>query len=146
MSKEILSEQNIVLNQASESKMEAIERAGKLLLKGGYVTPKYIDGMREKESKFTTYIGNGIAIPHAVNEYKKEILESGIVLIQYPQGVDFGKGNTAYVVIGIAGKGDEHLNILTKIALTVNDERNVERLRTAKSAAEVLSIIEEGML
>ena len=146
MNKEILSEQNIVLNQASESKMEAIERAGKLLLKGGYVTPKYIDGMREKESKFTTYIGNGIAIPHAVNEYKKEILESGIVLIQYPQGVDFGKGNTAYVVIGIAGKGDEHLNILTKIALTVNDERNVERLRTAKSAAEVLSIIEEGML
>ena len=68
MNKEILSEQNIVLNQASESKMEAIERAGKLLLKGGYVTPKYIDGMREKESKFTTYIGNGIAIPHAVNE------------------------------------------------------------------------------
>lgn len=146
MSKEILSEQNIVLNQKSESKMEAIERAGKLLVKGGYVTPKYIDGMREKESKFTTYIGNGIAIPHAVNEYKKEILESGIVLIQYPQGVDFGKGNTAYVVIGIAGKGDEHMSILTKIALTVNDERNVERLRTAKSAAEVLSIIEEGML
>ena len=146
MSKEILSAQNIVLHQASESKAEAIERAGNLLVNGGYVTPKYIDGMKEREEKFTTYIGNGIAIPHGVNEYKSEILETGIVLIQYPDGVDFGKGNTAYVVIGIAGKGDEHLNILTKIALTVSDEKNVERLRTAKTEQEILAIIEEGIL
>lgn len=146
MSRQVLSKQNIILNQKSESKNEAIERVGNLLVKSGCVTPKYIDGMKERENKFTTYIGNGIAIPHGVNEYKKEILETGLVIVQYPDGVDFGKGNTAYVVIGIAGKGDEHLDILTKIALTVQDEKNVERLRRAKSADEILSIIEEGVM
>lgn len=146
MSRQVLSKQNIILNQKSESKNEAIERVGNLLVKSGCVTPKYIDGMKERENRFTTYIGNGIAIPHGVNEYKKEILETGLVIVQYPDGVDFGKGNTAYVVIGIAGKGDEHLDILTKIALTVQDEKNVERLRRAKSADEILSIIEEGVL
>lgn len=146
MSRQILSKENILLNQKSESKNEAIERAGDLLVKSGCVTPKYIEGMKERESRFTTYIGNGIAIPHGVNEYKEEILETGLVILQYPDGVDFGRGNTAYVVIGIAGKGDEHLEILTKIALTVQDEKNVERLRCAKSADEILSIIEEGVM
>ncbi|XOQ43637.1 MAG: Mannitol-specific phosphotransferase enzyme IIA component [Clostridium sp.] len=146
MSKEVLKLENIILNQKTETKQEAIERVGNMLVNSGYVTPKYIDGMKERENKFTTYIGNGIAIPHGVNEYKDEILETGIVIVQYPDGVDFGNGNTAYLVIGIAGKGDEHLEILTKIALTVQDQKNVERLRYADSAQEILSIIEEGVM
>ncbi|MCI1966952.1 MAG: PTS sugar transporter subunit IIA [Oscillospiraceae bacterium] len=146
MAKEILATKNIILNQQSETKQEAIERVGNMLVKSGYANPKYIDGMKEREAKFTTYIGNGIAIPHGVNEYKKEILETGLVIVQYPNGVDFGKGNTAYLVIGIAGKGEEHLQILTKIALTVQDQKNVERLRYAKTAQEILSIIEEGVM
>lgn len=146
MDKNILKPKNIILNQRSESKDKAIERAGNLLVSDHYVTPKYIQGMKERENKFTTYIGNGIAIPHGVNEYKKEIMATGIVIIQYPDGVDFGSGNTAYLVIGIAGVGDEHMDILMKLALTVQDEENVERLRTAKSQEEILSIIEEGVM
>lgn len=79
-----------------------------------------------------------------MNEYKKEILETGIVIAQYPNGVDFGEGNTAYIVIGIAGKGDEHMEILSKIALTIQYEENVERLRKAKTPEEIMEIIEEG--
>lgn len=146
MAKDILTVQNIILKQKSETKYEAIERVGHMLVDSGYVTSKYIDGMREREEKFTTYIGNGIAIPHGVNEYKQEILKTGLVFVQYPDGVDFGKGNTAYLVIGIAGKGDEHLEILTKIALTVQDKKNVERLRYASTPQEILSIIEEGVM
>ncbi|MVB09975.1 Mannitol-specific phosphotransferase enzyme IIA component [Caprobacter fermentans] len=146
MAKEILTTQNIILKQKPETKWEAIERVGGMLVNSGYVTPKYLDGMKEREEKFTTYIGNGIAIPHGVNEYKNEIMETGLVIVQYPDGVDFGKGNTAYIVIGIAGKGDEHLEILTKIALTVQDKGNVERLRFAETAREILSIIEEGVM
>lgn len=146
MSKQVLAKENIKLKVGSENKNEAIERVGNILLSGGYVTPQYIDGMKAREAKFTTYIGNGIAIPHGVNEYKKEILETGIVIAQYPDGVDFGSGNTAYIVIGIAGKGDEHLEILTKIALVVQDLKNVERLRNANDVEEIISIIEEGIM
>jgi len=144
MGKEILVKEGIILNVASESKDKAIERVGTLLINGGYVKENYIEGMKAREEEVTTYMGNGVAIPHGMNEYKKEILESGIVIVQYPNGVDFGDGNTAYIVIGIAGKGDEHMDILSKIALTVQYEENVERLRNAKSPEEIIKIIEEG--
>ncbi|ADL52122.1 PTS sugar transporter subunit IIA [Clostridium cellulovorans] len=141
---EVLSKQNIVLNLASESKHEAIERAGKLLVVNGYVKENYIEGMKAREEEVTTYIGNGVAIPHGMNEYKKEILNSGIVILQYPSGVDFGDGNIAYIVIGIAGVGDAHMEILSQIALTVQYEENVERLKNSSSPEEIISIIEEG--
>ena len=144
MEKGILVKEGIVLNVGSESKDKAIERVGNLLIIGGYVKDNYIEGMKAREEEVTTYMGNGVAIPHGMNEYKKEILESGIVIAQYPDGVDFGDGNTAYIVIGIAGKGDEHMEILSKIALTVQYEENVERLRNAKSPEEIIEIIEEG--
>lgn len=144
MTQMILKTENIILNHNSETKEKAIERVGKMLLNDGYVTQKYLEGMKKREEEFTTYIGNGIAIPHGVNEYKKEILATGLAMVQYPDGVEFGKGKIAYLVIGIAGKGDEHLSILTQIALTVQDQKNVERLRYAKTPQEILSIIEEG--
>lgn len=144
MEKGILVKEGIVLNVGSESKDKAIERVGNLLIDRGYVKPNYIEGMKAREEEVTTYMGNGVAIPHGMNEYKKEILESGIVIAQYPNGVDFGDGNTAYIVIGIAGKGDEHMEILSKIALTVQYEENVERLRNAKTPEEMIEIIEEG--
>ncbi|AGF55917.1 PTS system mannitol-specific IIA component [Clostridium saccharoperbutylacetonicum] len=144
MEKGILAKDGIVLNVKSESKDKAIERVGHLLISGGYVKDNYIEGMKARDAEVTTYMGNGVAIPHGMNEYKKEILESGIVIAQYPDGVDFGDGNTAYIVIGIAGKGDEHMEILSKIALTVQYEENVERLRNAKSSEEIIKIIEEG--
>jgi len=144
MGKEILVKEGIILNVASESKDKAIERVGTLLINGGYVKENYIEGMKAREEEVTTYMGNGVAIPHGMNEYKKEIVESGIVIAQYPNGVDFGEGNTAYIVIGIAGKGEEHMEILSKIALTVQYEENVERLRNAKTPEEIIEIIDEG--
>lgn len=143
----ILVAENIKLNLASESKVEAIERAGRLLVSKGYVKENYIEGMKARENEVSTFMGNGVAIPHGMNEYKKEILESGIVILQYPNGVDFGDGNIAYIVIGIAGKGDDHMEILSQIALTIQYEENVEKLIKAKTEAEIIKIInEEGVM
>ncbi|ARP49481.1 MULTISPECIES: PTS sugar transporter subunit IIA [Caproicibacterium] len=144
MAAEVLQLRNIVIGQKTESKQRAIERVGQMLVDSGYVTPRYIGGMKKREEEFTTYIGGGIAIPHGVNEYKKEILSTGLAVVQYPQGVIFGKDKIAYLVIGIAGKGDEHLDLLTKIALTVQDTKNIECLRCAKTPQEILDIINEG--
>ncbi len=144
MNSHILNERNILLGMASEGKYEAIERAGRLLADNGYVEKEYIAGMRKREDEITTYIGNGIAIPHGTSEYVKHIRESGIVVIQYPEGVDFGEGNKAYVVIGIAGRNDEHLEILSAIAIVCQDEHNVEKLRKAADKKEVVSILTEG--
>lgn len=144
MNREILNENNIVLNVPSESKIQAIERVGNLLFKNGYVEKEYIEGMKKREEDVTTYIGNGIAIPHGVSGYVKYIKKSGIVIAQYPKGVDFGDGNIAYIVIGIAGKGDEHLEILSKIALTCQYEENVEKLKKARTKQEIIEILQKG--
>ncbi len=132
----VLRKENIVLGLASEPKEEAIRRAGELLASSGYVKPDYVAAMHEREKVATTYIGNGVAIPHGVGEAKKQIQTSGIVVLQYPQGVDF-EGGKAYLVIGIAGAGGEHLQILTKIAETIEDESVVQHLSKVTDADEI---------
>lgn len=123
-----LEDKHIFLNLDSVTKEEAIIAAGKELQALGCVDEDYIDYMLEREKVMTTYMGLGIAIPHGTNEAKNSIKESGVVFMQYPNGVDFGE-EKAYLVIGIAGKGDEHLEILSNIAIKISDEL-VEKLKT----------------
>ena len=141
MEPKILEEENILLNVASETFTEAIERVGNLLVENGYVEKEYIEGMKKRNNDITTYIGNGVAIPHGMSEYVKYIKQSGIVIAQYPNGVDFGEGNTAYIVIGIAGKNDDHITILSKIALACSSEEDVKKLINSKDKNEIISLI-----
>ena len=133
----ILKSDNIILGLKSESKEEALERAGKMLVKEGYVNNNYIAAMQEREKIVSTYIGMGIAIPHGVGEAKKEVKESGIVVLQYPDGVVFGD-DLAYLVIGIAGVGDDHLEILSNIATSLEDETLVDKLKNTNNKFEIL--------
>ena len=113
----ILVKENIVLGLDSVSREESIVLAGKKLVERGYVNEGYVDAMLEREKTMSTNMGLGFAIPHGVNEAKKEIKESGIVILQFPNGVEYGD-STVYLVIGIAGKDNEHLDILSKIAIS----------------------------
>ncbi|KLU65449.1 mannitol-specific phosphotransferase enzyme IIA component [Desulfosporosinus acididurans] len=144
MNREIFNEDNIQLGLVSESKGDAILRAGELLRKNGYVRSEYLEGMTKREESLTTYVGNGVAIPHGLPEYIQYIQKSGLVMLQYPEGIDFGEGNIAYVLIGIAGKDDEHLELLSTIALVCQEEDNVTKLKQAASKQEILEILSGG--
>ncbi|MGG1441659.1 PTS sugar transporter subunit IIA [Brevibacillus laterosporus] len=138
---------NIVIarNQKANNKQEAIELAGKLLVQAGHVEADYINKMQEREEMLTTYLGNGVAIPHGTNEAKTLIKSTGISIVQLPEGVDFGDGNKARLLIGIAGMGDEHLDILSDLAIVVSEEENVEKLVHATTDEEIMDIIKGGM-
>jgi PTS system mannitol-specific IIC component len=140
---QVLSKGNIHLNVASEGKWEAIERVGKLLVEAGYVQEGYIPAMKEREELTTTYIGNHVAIPHGVGKAKDFIDNSGFIVMQYPEGVDFGDGNIAYLVIGIAGKGNEHISILSNIAKALADEESVLALAKTADVDEIYSVFTE---
>ncbi|MBO1308676.1 PTS sugar transporter subunit IIA [Enterococcus sp. 669A] len=140
MSSTILKKENIVLNVGQLTKEAAINKAGRLLVESGYVSEAYVKGMFEREEVFNTYIGNGVAIPHGVSHSKDEIKESGIVVLQSKEGIDYGD-EKAYLVIGIAGIGDEHLDILSSIALTVQDESNVQKAVESDSVDEVYELL-----
>ncbi|MFF2753175.1 PTS sugar transporter subunit IIA [Psychrobacillus sp. NPDC058041] len=138
----ILSAKNIMLNHQLTTKEEAIQLAGQMLVERGYVNPEYKEKMLEREKITSTYMGNFVAIPHGTDDAKKEVKESGIVIIQIPDGVDFGEGNIVKLVFGIAGKGDDHLGILSNIAIAVSEIENVEKIVHATSQEEVLSFFE----
>lgn len=138
----ILAKENILLNKTVGNKEEAIRLTGSILVEKGYVDANYIEKMLEREQLTSTYMGNFVAIPHGTEDSKQFVKESGISFIQVPQGVDFGGGNIVKLLIGIAGKDNEHLDILSNIAIVCSEEENIEKLVAAKSADEVLSIFE----
>ena len=133
----ILESSNIILGLSSESKEEAIVRAGELLFEKGYVNCDYIDSMIERENKISTYIGMGIAIPHGTERGKNEVKESGVVILQYPNGISFG-GQIAYLIIAVAARGSEHLEILSNIASSLGNIEVLESLKTTNDSKEIL--------
>ncbi len=135
--RDVITAAGIRLNQPSVSKEEAIQSAGELLAELGYVDASYVDAMQEREKLVTTYMGMGVAIPHGTTQAKGTVKKTGIVLLQYPEGVDFGE-EKAQLVFGIAGIGDEHLDLLAKICEMLEDEEVLEELKTTADVNWVL--------
>ena len=119
----ILSKERIHLNAAATDRTDAIRKAGDLLVKTNCVTPEYVDGMLKREESMSTYLGSGVAIPHGIYENKDHVLQTGISVLQLPQGVAWDDdGEPVNLVIGIAASGDEHVNVLASLAEAVEDE------------------------
>lgn len=135
--KQVIIADGIKLGQEPVTKEEAIQAAGELLAKLGYVDESYVDAMQEREKLVTTYMGMGVAIPHGTTQAKGTVKKTGIVLLQYPEGVDFGS-EKAQLVFGIAGIGDEHLDLLSKLCTLLEDEALLETLKTTDDVEWVL--------
>jgi len=140
---DLLIEENVFLNQRFSTKEEAIRFAGNVLVKGRYVEENYIEAMIERDNITSTYMGNDVAIPHGTEEAKKNVLKSGFTVIQVPEGVDFD-GQKVRLIFGIAGKDGTHLEILSSIAITCSDIDNIEKMVDAKSAKELMTIIQSN--
>ncbi|MFM1515589.1 PTS sugar transporter subunit IIA [Helcococcus ovis] len=111
-----IEKENIFLNLQSTTKEEAIRLAGNKLLEAGYVADGYVESMLHREELLTTYMDYGVAIPHGDRESQQLIIQSGIVFLQFKDGIDFGNGNKAELLIASAGKGNNHLRILSGLA------------------------------
>ena len=135
--KAVLKKEGIKTGLKSVDKETAIRAAGQLLCDLGFTNEDYIQAMVDRENMVSTYMGMGVAIPHGTSNAKETVKKSGIVVMQYPEGVDFGD-EKAYLVIGIAGVGDEHLEILGNIVASLEDE---ELLETLKKNADVDTIM-----
>lgn len=134
---------NIFLGCQASNKEEAIRFAGEQLVKGGYVEPEYVNAMMEREKLTPTYLGEGIAVPHGTIEAKDRVLKTGIVFCQYPAGVLFGEeeDDVARLVIGIAARNNEHIQVITSLTNALDDESVIERLTTTTSTEEVLKLL-----
>ncbi|SFU11659.1 PTS system D-mannitol-specific IIA component, Fru family /PTS system D-mannitol-specific IIB component, Fru family /PTS system D-mannitol-specific IIC component, Fru family [Kosakonia arachidis] len=138
-----LGAENIFLGRSANTKEEAIRFAGEQLVKGGYVEPEYVQAMLDREKLTPTYLGESIAVPHGTVEAKDRVLKTGVVFCQYPQGVRFGEeeDDIARLVIGIAARNNEHIQVITSLTNALDDETVIERLAQTSSVEEVLALL-----
>ncbi len=134
----VLTNDSIRLHGAATTREEAIAEAGAILVSSGAVTEEYVTSMFARESSVSTYMGNFLAIPHGTNEAKDEILRSAVSVIRYDHELDWG-GNPVRFVIGIAGKGDSHLEVLGAIAIVFSDPAAVNELLSAETIDDVVT-------
>ncbi|WP_299087440.1 PTS sugar transporter subunit IIA [uncultured Microbacterium sp.] len=140
MAHEVLNVGQVRIHSGSVSREDAMREAADILESAGAVTSAYFDAMQQREVTVSTYMGNELAIPHGTNETKESILDSALSFVRYDGGVDWG-GEPVTFVVGIAGKGDEHLDILSQIALIFSDDDEVARLKEANTPEELYSLL-----
>lgn len=136
-----LSESNIHLNANAADKQQAIEMAATALVQADNVENGYLQGMLARELQTSTFLGNGIAIPHGTLDTRSMVKKTGVQVFQFPQGVEWGEGNIAYVVIGIAARSDEHLSLLRQLTHVLSDEDTAAKLAKITDVAEFRAIL-----
>jgi PTS system mannitol-specific IIA component len=137
-----LTPDHVLLKRKFASKQDVIRVIGEIMVRSGEVTPRYVLGMFEKEDQYSTWITEGVALPHGTNEVKSEVLRNSVVLVQIQGGVEWGNGKTVHLAIGLAGTGnEEHLKLLAALAAVLQHRANVERLRSSDSEEEVIGML-----
>ncbi len=133
---EVLSESAVVVGATATNRDDAIAQVGSILVAQGVVTDEYVVAMRAREEIVSTYLGNGIALPHGTNESKDAVRRTGLAVAQFPDGVAWGD-ERAYVVIGLAATSDEHIAVLSRLATILGDEQMCDQLRRTTDPLEI---------
>ncbi|ASW82675.1 fused PTS fructose transporter subunit IIA/HPr protein [Vibrio anguillarum] len=136
-----LNSNNITLGQSPTNKQEAIRAIAADLTNKGFVEAGYVDGMLNREAQNSTFLGNGIAIPHGTTDTRQLVKQTGVAVHHFPNGVDWGNNTTVYVAIGIAAKSDEHLGILKQLTQVLSADGVEEKLKQASSANDVIALL-----
>ena len=142
----VLIKESIQTKKSFSDNKEATVAAGKILFDNGYVQQEYIDSMLEKleTQSFATYIGNGVAIPHGMAEGSKYVNNTGISVIQVPDGVEWNE-EKAYIVVGIAANSDDHMNVLASLADAIEDPDEAKELWSETSVDKIFDLLSQNL-
>jgi phosphocarrier protein FPr len=136
-----LDAQHIRMGQHATDKDSALVMLGEALVADGLVAPGYVEGLRAREAQGSTYLGQGIAIPHGTPQTRDQVFTTGVRIMQFPKGVNWGEGQTAYLAIAIAAKSDEHLRILQLLTRALGEQSLDEAIRQAESAEAIVHLL-----
>lgn len=139
-----LDRNNILLNASAAGKLDAIRAVGNLLVDNSFIEPGYIESMLAREKVANTYLGNGIAIPHGLPKDRDMIHKTGVSIVQVPAGVEWNPGETVYLVVGIAARSDEHLQILANLTHLLDDEATVSSLRKTNDPTTIIEKLSQS--
>jgi PTS system mannitol-specific IIA component len=137
----LISESSIRLDESATDKFDAIRQVGAALLDTGAIDASYIDAMIERENTVSTFVGEGVAIPHGTLAGKDAVKNDALVVLRFPAGVDWD-GNEVIVCVGIAARGNGHIALLSQLATVLLDPDKAAALRAATTSAEVYALLE----
>ncbi len=143
---EILSIHTIQMNATAASKEDAIRMAGALLVSANCVQPDYVNGMLAREKVMSTFAGNGVSIPHGQFEDLALVQQTGISVLQVRNGVEWEDGEKVYLVVGIAAKGDEHMQVLANLANVLEDLSTAQLLAQTDDPQVILSYLNKPLV
>ncbi|MER0340424.1 fused PTS fructose transporter subunit IIA/HPr protein [Vibrio vulnificus] len=136
-----LTSSDITLQQSADNKLDAIKSVAAALTEKGLVEQGYVEGMLNREAQNSTFLGNGIAIPHGTTDTRDLVQNTGVAVHHFPHGVDWGDGNKVYLAIGIAAKSDEHLGILKQLTKVLSADGVETRLQHATTEQEIIALL-----
>ncbi len=136
-----LTHQDICFDHQIRTKEQALARVAQQLSNAGFTRPEYLTGMQQREAQISTYLGNGIAIPHGTPESRGAVIKTGVSVVVCPQGIPWEDGQMARLIVGIAAQDNEHLNILRQLTHALSDERVPDALARATCPQSVMEIL-----
>ncbi len=136
----LLAEESIQLDRTAVDRFDAVRQSGAALVAAGAVDESYVDAMIQRENTISTFVGEGVAIPHGTLAGKESVKRDALVVLRFPEGVDW-EGNTVYVTVGIAAAGGGHIALLSQLAEILLDPEKAEQLRTATSREQVYALL-----
>lgn len=137
---ELLAEASINLDALADSRDEAIRLAGAGLLAVGAIDEAYVDAMIDRENSVSTFMGEGVAIPHGTLAAKDSVRKDALSMVRFPGGVDWD-GNDVRIAFGIAARGNGHIALLSQLATVLMDPDKAAALRAAESVDDVYALL-----
>jgi phosphocarrier protein FPr len=135
---------NVQTGAHAKTKEDAIRQVSRLLVENGNIDPAYMESMLQREKLANTYLGKGIAIPHGLPADRELIRATGIAVLQLPDGVEWQPSNMVRIVVGIAAKSDEHLDVLAKLTELLSQDALVELLAKTPDASKIVAALVES--
>ncbi|AQZ64182.1 PTS system, mannitol-specific IIA component [[Actinomadura] parvosata subsp. kistnae] len=139
MRDDLLDPRAVLLHESAPDREAAVRRCGRALADVGAVAEPYVEAMLERERSLSTYVGEGVAIPHGTNASKGDVLRDAICVVRFPGGVDWD-GEHVTLCVGIAAKDNGHVPLLAALAEILLDP---DRARALREATEVSDVIKE---
>ncbi|GGR87585.1 hypothetical protein GCM10010169_34760 [Micromonospora fulviviridis] len=136
----LLDRRSIRLDETTANREDAIRRSGAVLVEIGAVDPSYVEAMLARERSVSTYMGEGVAIPHGTLAGKDAVRRDALAVLRFPAGVDWG-GEQVVLCVAIAARGDGHLALLAQLAEVLLDPERARALREATEADEILRLL-----
>ncbi|WP_434301343.1 phosphoenolpyruvate--protein phosphotransferase [Corallococcus exiguus] len=137
-----LTPSQVRLGWSATNKAEAIRLVGQVMVESGFISPGYVDSMLKREQVSATFLGHGIAIPHGLPEARHLVLQTGVVVVQFPSGVVWSEDAHAHLVVGIAARSDEHLQVLANLTGVLDDEARAVALASTLDAAAIIQALQ----